>query len=60
MDTLFCEIELCIRDKLSSTLASSTAHPGTKDSAAREPFDNGVSQAMKLAVMKALPLLMQC
>ena len=29
-------------------------------SAAREPFDNGVYQALKLAVTKALPLLMQC
>ena len=26
-------------------------------SAARDPFDNGVSQALKLAVTKALPLL---
>ena len=29
-------------------------------SAASKLFDNGVSQALKLAVTKVLPLLMQC
>ena len=38
--TVFREIELCIRDKLSSTLASFTAHPGTKDQLVKEAFED--------------------
>ena len=37
---LFREIELCIRDRLRSTLASSTVHQGTKDQLLKEAFED--------------------